>query len=183
LRLVGKSAPTSKTKQVEVDLKEYRNQILEDKEWIDLFVVKKSTIRGAGWRLIASRDFVPNETLRICAGKVRRVLKGDPVYQPSEYTMLMSSDNPSDIGTIICYMEQEGIPDRFDSKRLPLCFGFHMCSDISFPNSDNTKNRRTRNCNAYETNIYVSPSLIVRAAKNINLREELLLEYNYSGKK
>jgi hypothetical protein len=109
LRLVGKSAPTSKTKQVEVDLKEYRNQILEDKEWIDLFVVKKSTIRG---------DFVPNETLGICAGKVRRVLKGDPVYQPSEYTMLMSSDNPSDIGTIICYMEQEGIPDRFDSKRL-----------------------------------------------------------------
>jgi hypothetical protein len=172
LRLVGKSAPTSKTKQVEVDLKEYRNQILEDKEWIDLFVVKKSTIRG---------DFVPNETLGICAGKVRRVLKGDPVYQPSEYTMLMSSDNPSD-GTI-CYMKQEGIPDRFDSKRLPLCFGFHMCSDISFPNSDNTKNRRTRNCNAYETNIYVSPSLIVRAAKNIKLGEELLLEYNYSGNK
>jgi hypothetical protein len=178
LRLVGKSAPTSKTKQVEVDLKEYRNQILEDKEWIDLFVVKKSTIRGAGWRLIASRDFVPNETLRICAGKVRRVLKGDPVYQPSEYTMLMSSDNPSD-GTI-CYMEQEGIPDRFDSKRLPLCFGFHMCSDISFPNSDNTKTRRFRSCNASEANIYVSPSLIVCATKNIKLGEELLLNYRYS---
>jgi hypothetical protein len=125
--------------------------------------------------------FFSDEIIGIYAGKVWRVLKGDPVYQPSEYAMLMTSRNPSD-GTIL-YMEQEAISDKRDSKRLPLCFGFHMCNDISFPNSDNTKNRRTRSCNAYETNIYVSPSLIVRAAKNINLREELLLEYNYSGKK
>jgi hypothetical protein len=83
-------------RQDEVGLREYHIQVLDDKKWIDLFVVKKSTICRAGWGLFAARDFVPNETLGIYAGKVRRVLKGEPVYQPSEYTMLMTSGNPSD---------------------------------------------------------------------------------------
>jgi hypothetical protein len=73
-------------RQDEVGVREYHIQILEDKKWIDLFVVKKSTICRAGWGLFAARDFVPHEIIGIYAGKVRRVLKGDPVYQPSEFT-------------------------------------------------------------------------------------------------
>ena len=145
--------------------REFKIQILDStskagEQWLDLFYVKRSRIPDAGYGLFALQKHAPETILGVYAGLVEKL----PGPKQAAYSMQLDEDK---------YIVQEGISGGAGKNGgIPTLFGFHFCNDLCF----GKPKKSTRN---QEHNVYVSKDgLVVCAAKEINIDDELYMDYN-----
>ena len=147
--------------------RQFTIQVLDKcrQEWLPLFVIKPSTIEGAGYGCFAARNYSAGQALGKYFGRVLDRVNVDT----KAYTMWWPKMGK--------YIEQEGAGTGLQN-RIPVYFGLHFCNDLGFKEKSRALTRSgTRNISS-EANAWVhDDDLTVYASTFIHKSQEIFLDY------
>jgi hypothetical protein len=136
------------------------NLELEEGEFTEWFVVKKSTIEDSGNGLFAARDFAENETVGIYLGQQLPAPRENATYT-------IESNNFGFVDAVSTVMNHDNFPKYM---------GLHMCNDPTLKITDREELKKE----GEKINLLVYHDLLVVAKKEIRKGDELFLHYKGS---
>lgn len=148
--------------------------------WCDLFEIKESTLPNAGLGLFALRPIKAEEIIGFYMGKSE---PSPPKKEPTEYAMeYVNKSN----GLPMTIDPGKSIRTNTDNFK-PAFFGLHFANDPNFKQATSTAvgRRSTRSAGNLlpQVNFQVHNDMVATAIRDIQIGEELFLDYQISSLK
>lgn len=163
--------PTSVSSDHELN-REFKVQLnVGPNRWLDLLLVKKSNLEGAGYGVFALMDFEKGDIIGIYYGDLKPIKKEHNNY--SEYSLRFEwKCKRRKAVELVADALNSSLSELIDKRdRKPLYFGIHLVNDPYFNKAGRARRGQPT------PNILLDDKLQAVAIRNIKKGEEILLDY------